>query len=67
MLRTAQSTLFLDDFIPKNKQLLKSMELEGSKPIPTKHALRKIILSYKQDFQHFSISYDVFIDTIINN
>ena len=43
------------------------MELEGSKSIPTKHALRKIILSYKQDFQHFSISCDVFIDTIINN
>ena len=43
------------------------MESKGSKPIPNKRALRKIILSYKQDFQNFSISCDVLIDTIINN
>lgn len=46
-LRTAHSTLFLDDFIPKSKVLLNCMKSQGVKSIPTKRALRKIILSHK--------------------
>ena len=47
--RKASSTIFLDGFIPKSKELLKHMETKGSKSFPTKLALRKIILSHKQD------------------
>lgn len=47
VLRIACSTLFLDDFIPKSKVLLNCMKSQGVKSIPTKRALRKIILSHK--------------------
>ena len=40
------------------------MESQGSKSVQTK---RKTILSGTQDFQRFSISYDVLMDVIISS
>ena len=65
-LRIARSTLLVDDLIPKAKELLKRMELQGSRSITTKRSLRKIILSHKEDFQHFHIQCDRLINILIN-
>ena len=65
-LRIARSTLLINDLVPKAKELLKRMESQGSRSVPTKRSLRKIILTHQEDFQHFHIPYERLIDLLTN-
>ena len=40
-------------FIPRSKELLNHMESQGSKPIPTKHTLRKLFYHINNIFSTF--------------
>ena len=66
-LRIARSTLFIQDFLPRAKELLRRMHSQGSRSAPTKHSLRKIIISHKEDFQHYHIPCDTLIDTLMQD
>ena len=64
VLRIACSTLFLDDFIPKHKEIINRVESHGSKFIPTKHALQNFFFTSVSDV--FYILW-ILVVTIINN
>ena len=66
-LRIARSTLFVCDFLPRAKDLLKRMHSQGSRSAPTKHSLRKIIMTHKEDFQHYHISCDTLINILMQD
>ena len=57
-LRIARSTLYLEDFIPKAKELLGRMRIQGAKNNITAKSIKRMIVKHPQSFQQFSISED---------
>ena len=55
-LRVARSTLLLEDFVPKAKDLVNRMTVQGASPFLSKRHLRKIIDQHPSSFQQFSTS-----------
>jgi len=53
-LRIARSTLLLDDFIPKAKDLLTRMRVQGSSEIRTRRSLTKLINKHTETFCSFN-------------
>ena len=53
ILRIARSTMLLEDFIPKAKDLIDRMISQGAKPFLSKRHLRKIIENHPSSFHQF--------------
>ena len=66
-LRIARSTLLLTDLIPKCKDLLARMKLQGSTSFLTKRALRKVILTHSQDFNSFGVTNENLVNILTVN
>ena len=65
-LRIGRSTLKLEDFIPKAKELIQRMKNQGAEIYRIKRALRKIILAHPESFSQFSILTENLIDLVID-
>ena len=63
-LRIGRSTLKLEDFIPKAKELLMRMKNQGSEINRTKRALRKIINSHPTAFEQFGVDQEWLINEV---
>ena len=66
VLRFAWSTLCLNDFISKAKELLTRMKLQGSKTISLLN-IHKISCHHPHSFQHIFIQCDNLIDVLSSN
>ena len=64
-LRIARSTLLLEDFRNKAKNHCQRMHSQGANRNITKRNLQKIISRHGDDFSHFSISSEDFIQQIL--
>ena len=53
ILRIARSTLKLEDFIPKAKDVIKRMNTQGAHPLTSKRHIRKIIENHPASFSQF--------------
>ena len=63
-LRIARSTLLLQDFIPKAKDLLERMRKQGAQSRLTQRFLRKIIDNHPDCFNHFFLSTENLINVV---
>lgn len=64
-LRIARSTLMLEDFLEKAKQLIERMKTQGAKRNMTYRNLQKIISSHEEDFSRFQISTEDLIQQLL--
>jgi len=59
--------LLLTHLIPKCKDLLARMKLQGSTSFLTKRALRKVILTHSQDFNSFGVTNENLVNILTVN
>ena len=53
VLRIARSTLKLEDFIPKAKDVINRMKIQGAHPFTSKRHIRKIVVNHPSSFFQF--------------
>ena len=64
-LRIARSTLMLEDFLDKARQLIQRMKTQGAKRNKTYRNLQKIISNHEEDFSRFQISTEDLIQQLL--
>ena len=64
-LRIARSTLLFEDFIPKSKELLYRMKMQGAELPRMKIALRKIIMRHGETFSKFGCSNEEILNNVL--
>ena len=65
-LRIGRSTLKLDDFVPRAKELIQRMKNQGAELNRTKRAVRKIILAHPEDFLQFEQEVEQLVNDVIS-
>ena len=65
-LRIARSTLLLEDFLPRAKDLLKRMESQGANIFISKRHLRKIVHDHPSNFLQFGINAEQLLDMVLS-
>ena len=64
-LRIGRSTLLFEDFIPKSKELISRMIIQGADMYRVKLALKKIMLRHQETFRKFQHTIDQIIEMVI--
>ena len=65
-LRIARSTMLLEDFLPKAKDLIKRMHSQGAESSISKRHLKKIINSHHANFQQFGLSSEQLLHRVLS-